>query len=89
MHRVAIGLCLATAFAASLAAQAGNPAPPASQQPPTTAQPATPAPSQPPSASAAPAPGEMTITGCLQKGADGNFTLSNVQADSKSASGSS
>jgi hypothetical protein len=31
----------------------------------------------------------MTLTGCLQKSADGNFTLTNVQADSKSATGSS
>jgi hypothetical protein len=88
MHRVAIGLCLATALGVSLAAQAGNP--PAGQQPPsTTAQPATPPatpPAQPPSSAAASA-GEMTLTGCLQKGAEGNFTLTNVQADAKSGSG--
>lgn len=87
MHRVAIGLCLATALGVSLAAQAGNP--PAGQQPPATTQPATPPatpPAQPPS-SAASSPGEMTLTGCLQKGAEGNFTLTNVQADAKSGSG--
>jgi hypothetical protein len=31
----------------------------------------------------------MKLTGCLQKGTDGNFTLSNVQADASSASGAS
>ena len=89
MHRVAIGLCLATALGVSLAAQAGNP--PAGQQPPsTTAQPATPPatpPAQPPS-SAASSAGDMTLTGCLQKGAEGNFTLTNVQADARSGSSS-
>lgn len=90
MNRVAIGLCLATAFAVSLAAQAGTQAPAAGQQPPSTTQqppstqPATPAPTQTPSSSAA--PGEMTLTGCLQKTADG-FALANVMADSKSPSG--
>jgi hypothetical protein len=29
----------------------------------------------------------MKLTGCVQKGADGNFTLSNVQADASSATG--
>ncbi len=92
MYRVAIGTCVAMAFAVSLAAQAGTQPPAAGQQPPSTTQqppstqPATPAPTQPPSSSAAPAPGEMTLTGCLQKTADG-FALANVMADSKSPSG--
>jgi hypothetical protein len=90
MYRVAIGTCVAMAFAVSLAAQAGTQPPAAGQQPPSTTQqppstqPATPAPTQTPSSSAA--PGEMTLTGCLQKTADG-FALANVMADSKSPGG--
>ena len=77
MKRAALGLCVATAFAASLAAQ--------SQQPPsTTSQPGT----SPAQSTAAGAAGDITITGCLQKGADGAFTLSNVQQDA-SATGTS
>ena len=76
MKRAAFGLCMATAFAASLAAQA--------QQPPaTTPQPASPA------QTTAAAPGEMNLTGCLAKGADGGFTLTNVQQASATASGGS
>ena len=76
MKRAALGLCVATAFAASLAAQ--------SQQPPAT----TPQPASPAQTTAAGAAGDITITGCLQKGADGAFTLSNVQQDA-SATGTS
>ena len=93
MHRVAIGLCLATALGVSLAAQAGNQAPPAAgQQPPSTTQQPPSTPAQPPrpatpSSTTAASPGEMTLTGCLAKDADGDFTLTNVQADSRASSG--
>jgi hypothetical protein len=79
MKRVALGMCIATAFAASVAAQAGTQAPATTPAPQTTAP-------QPPSAAGA--AGDITITGCLQKGADGTFMLSNVQQD-PSATGTS
>src|SRR5262245_2908926 len=71
MKRAALGFCVATAFAASVAAQ---------QPPATPPQSATP--SQTPAAAA----GETSLTGCLAKGADGGFTLTNVQQASASAS---
>jgi hypothetical protein len=77
MKRAALGLCVATAFAASVAAQSQT------QTPSTTPQSANPT-----QTTAAGAAGDITITGCLQKGADGNFTLSNVQQDA-SATGTS
>jgi hypothetical protein len=77
MKRVALALCVATTLAASVAAQAGTQAP--------AQQPATP---QTQTAAPAPAAGDITITGCLQKGADGMFTLNNVQQDA-SATGTS
>jgi hypothetical protein len=74
MKQVALGLCMATALAASVAAQAPQTQPPQTQPPSTTPQSASP---QTPAGAA----GDITITGCLQKGADGAFTLSNVQQD--------
>jgi pilus assembly protein FimV len=71
MKRVALGLLMTTTLAASVAAQATQPPAPAPAAPQT--QPAAPA-------SAA---GDITITGCLQKGADGMFTLNNVQQDAR------
>jgi hypothetical protein len=75
MKRAAFGLCMATAFAASLAAQA--PQAPQTQPPATTPAPQSASPAQTTTGAA----GDITITGCLQKGADGAFTLNNVQQD--------
>jgi len=77
MKHVALGLCMATALAATVAAQAPQTQPPSTtpQSPSTTPQSASP--SQTPAGAA----GDITITGCLMKGADGAFTLSNVQQD--------
>ena len=88
MKRTAAGLCFAAAIALGASVAAQTQAPGTTPQPGTAPQTTSPAP-QPPSASS-PAAREMTLTGCIAKGADGMFTLTNVQADSSaSAAGSS
>jgi hypothetical protein len=88
MKRVGAGLCFATAVALTMSVAAQQTQPPSTtpstqkpSTPPSTASPTT----QTPSAQSPAAAREMTLTGCVTKGADGMFTLTNVQADSSAS----
>ena len=76
MKRTVTGLCVAVVLSFATAVFA---------QQTTTPQPAT---GTNPQTSAASSPGNITLTGCLQRGDDGNFSLTNVQMDSASTAGS-